>query len=707
MKILSLSLDNSIFNKASALAARTVEYGNLVEKYTVIAPSQKNEEIELSGKATVYGSGGGDKFTQLIKIYNLAKKLLREEKYNIITAQDQYYLALIGLYLGKKFNLGLEIQAHGFEKYYGLRKLIAKYVLPRANAVRCVSQRLKEQLINEFKAKEEKITVVPIYSELVAHNSNRIIREDKKFVFFTANRLVPVKNISLQIEAMAEVVKKYSDAELWIAGDGPERIKLEKLSGGLRDMNYVKFFGWQENLSNYYNQADAFLLTSNAEGWGLAVVEAASFGLPIIMTDVGCAGEVIKNGESGLIIPAGGKEKLVEAMLTIIEDGNLRKKLGENAKSAAGRLPGKEQTLELYKKSWEIAVENRMSAQGGSAMGGKLLILTQKVDINDDVLGFFHRWIIEFAKNCQQVIVICLYKGESDLPNNVKVLSLGKENGESKIKYLVNFYKYIWRERKNYDTVFAHMNYEYVILGGIFWRLIGKKIGLWYAHGRVSLGLKIAEKLTNKIFTASEESCRVNSKKIEIIGHGIDTEKFNLARAASAGLFRIISVGRISPIKKYETLIAAAKILKDKNFVFSIKIAGAPIFEKDKNYLDKLKELLINQGLSKTVEFIGAIPHGKIEEFYREGDLFINLSRTGSIDKAILEAMAGGLKILTANEAFKNILPDQSFTEEDPKKIAEKIIFLSTLESDEKLRNYVVENHNLKNLFKKIIEKLC
>src|SRR3989344_6741688 len=56
----------------------------------------------------------------------------------------------------------------------------------------------------------------------------------------------------------------------------------------------------------------------------------------------------------------------------------------------------------------------------------RLLIVTQKVDKNDPVLGFFHRWIEKFAKNFERVTVICLGKGEYNLPANVKVLSLGK-----------------------------------------------------------------------------------------------------------------------------------------------------------------------------------------------------------------------------------------------------------------------------------------
>ena len=57
----------------------------------------------------------------------------------------------------------------------------------------------------------------------------------------------------------------------------------------------------------------------------------------------------------------------------------------------------------------------------------KLLILTQKVDKNDPILGFFHRWVEEFARHCEQVTVIALGVGEYDLPQNVRVFSLGKE----------------------------------------------------------------------------------------------------------------------------------------------------------------------------------------------------------------------------------------------------------------------------------------
>src|SRR3989338_2027260 len=362
MKILNLSLDKSILDKNSKAARRIIEYGDLTDSYIVVVPDKDYKEIRLSEKVFVYGSGGGNKIFQLINVYRTAKKLLRQEKFDLVTVQDQYYLALVGRILAKKFKIGLELQIHGFEKYSGLRKIIADFTIPRASAIKCVSQRLKKQLINEFGVKEEKITIAPICSNLKSQISNLKIKNtesDTKFIFLTVGRLVAVKNINLQIRAVAEVAKKYPNIEIRIVGDGPERKKLELKIKNYKLQNYVKFFGWQNNLEEFYSQANAFLLTSDSEGWGMVVVEAVNYGLPVIMTDVGCAGELIENEKSGLVVPVSNQIKLEKAMIRIINDDNLRKKLAEGALSAIKNLPNKEETMALYKQSWEKAMKNK------------------------------------------------------------------------------------------------------------------------------------------------------------------------------------------------------------------------------------------------------------------------------------------------------------------------------------------------------------
>lgn len=345
----------------------------------------------------------------------------------------------------------------------------------------------------------------------------------------------------------------------------------------------------------------------------------------------------------------------------------------------------------------------------------KLLILTQIVDLNDDVLGFMHGWIAEFAKNCERVTVICLKVGEHNLPENVKVLSLGKETGKSKIKYLVNFYKHIWRERENYDIVFAHMNYEYVNLGGIFWRLLGKKIGLWYAHGYAPLGLKTAEKLTDIIFTSTKSGCRINSNKINVIGQGIDAEKFKIGDSESRikNRNKIITIGRISPSKDYGTLIKAVEILKNKGLNLSVEIIGGPAVAADENYFNDLRKQTADKKLTEEIKFVGPVANKEILKFLREAALFVNMGQTGSLDKAMVEAMSAELPVITCNEAMLEVLGGYEevllYPKKDYKKLAEKIEYIINLppaeyqELGRELRNIVTAKHSLNNFVNKIL----
>ncbi|QQG46189.1 MAG: glycosyltransferase family 4 protein [Candidatus Niyogibacteria bacterium] len=355
----------------------------------------------------------------------------------------------------------------------------------------------------------------------------------------------------------------------------------------------------------------------------------------------------------------------------------------------------------------------------------KLLIITQKVDARDPILGFFHRWLEEFSKNVEKLTIICLEKGEYNLPSNVKVLSLGKKKLEirnwkleilHRLIYLFRFYGHIWRERRSYDVVFVHMNPEYVILGWADWKIMGKKIALWYTHKAVNLKLRLAEKLADKIFTASRESFRLPSKKVEVVGHGIDTQKFTPSFDGVPGRMtgqfsnklQIITAGRIAPVKNLETLIESFSILQNSKIDFEAKIAGGPATKSDEVYFEKLKSLVRQKGLENNVFFVGPIPYPRIQDFYHSGDIFVNLSETGSLDKAVLEAMSSGLLVITSNEAFHDILFPQFFLEnKTPEVLAERIKKMSSENRPNLgLRELVVKNYGLEVLIKKIIALL-
>jgi glycosyltransferase involved in cell wall biosynthesis len=262
--------------------------------------------------------------------------------------------------------------------------------------------------------------------------------------------------------------------------------------------------------------------------------------------------------------------------------------------------------------------------------------------------------------------------------------------------------------------VFVHMNQIYIILGGLVWKLLGKKISFWYAHGHVPFGLRIAEKIVDILFTSTKSGCRLVSNKIKVVNQGIDVNWFvSHDKNKNDDVFRIVTVGRISPTKDYETLINAIDELKSTYSQLQVYIIGQAGLGDQEVYFQKLKTILVDKGLGNTIHFVGAVPNSDIVTHLQKSDLFVNMSYTGSLDKAILEAMSCGLPILTCNEALLEVLGDYTETLMYPKgdytALANKMSLMIKMDLGKRkqigkeLRTIVVKNHSIDKLVKKII----
>lgn len=344
----------------------------------------------------------------------------------------------------------------------------------------------------------------------------------------------------------------------------------------------------------------------------------------------------------------------------------------------------------------------------------KLLIITQKVDVNDDNLGFFHRWLEKLAGKVDGLSVVCLAEGKHQLPQNTTVYSLGKERGYSKIRQLFRLQKFLLKNLPEADGIFIHMCPIYAVASWPLAKIFRKRMILWFLHRNVNWKLKLAEKCVDRILTVSEETCRLkNRKKIELVGHGIDTELFRPGDNVEAGEgIKILFVGRISPIKNLDTLIEGINILVNlKNIKdIKVKIIGSPLEDYEKEYFEKLKQLIAEKKLTNCIEFLGGKPHREMVKFYQESNLLLNLSPTGGMDKAVLEAMACGIPVLVSNQAFRKIFPKDRqdilmFKENDAGDLAEKIVNLKGVKKDASLREVVTKYHNLDNLIDKIISE--
>ncbi|MBZ0275409.1 MAG: glycosyltransferase family 4 protein, partial [Anaerolineae bacterium] len=303
----------------------------------------------------------------------------------------------------------------------------------------------------------------------------------------------------------------------------------------------------------------------------------------------------------------------------------------------------------------------------------RLLWFNLTTDADDPIHGFTTGWINAVAPYCAALDVVTMRAGRLALADPVRVFSVGKEKGYSEPRRALEFYRILTGllRHQHYDACFSHMNPLFAVMAAPLLIPYRIPVTLWYAHKATPLRLRLAARLVRHLVTASPESLRLDSPKRLIIGHGIDTTVFTPAATPRPAErpFTVLSVSRIAPVKRLEILIETARrTAQPPHF----RIIGS-VYPQDAAYADSLRQQICDAGLETIVELAGEVAHHEIAETYRQADVMVNLSDTGSVDKAVLEAMACGLPVVTSNEAFRairaslvkgdNKIPDWRFRE--------------------------------------------
>jgi glycosyltransferase involved in cell wall biosynthesis len=339
----------------------------------------------------------------------------------------------------------------------------------------------------------------------------------------------------------------------------------------------------------------------------------------------------------------------------------------------------------------------------------KLLIVTQEVDSLSPTLGFFVEWLREFSRQCERVDVIALRVGSYDLPANVRVVSMGKEKGYSRLRRLFEYWRHLWKFLPECDSVFAHMCPEYVIAGWPLTSLRQKPVALWYAHKSVNLRLRLACRIARDVLTIAPGSVNVPGIIPHFLGHGIPTELFLPLPPARTPPFRFVAVGRLTPIKRLELLVAATAIVRKRGVDAELELWGAPAVPSDAAYETSLHTQANTLGISMHVHFLGPVPFGDMPMKYQAISLALNASPTGAIDKAVLEAMSCARTVVLTNRNFSEILDSDasaclaSPTAEDIAAKLESLCKSDRRALEQRLRRIVVNHHGLPHLVQSAI----
>jgi glycosyltransferase involved in cell wall biosynthesis len=170
------------------------------------------------------------------------------------------------------------------------------------------------------------------------------------FLLLQVARLVPQKDHLTSLRTIARVARKRPDARLVLAGDGPQlRLILEFVAArNLSDR--VRVLGLRTDVPRLLAAADAVLLTSLSEGVPLTLLEAMAARLPVVATDVTGVGEVVVDGTTGLLAPAGDDEALAERVLRLAGDAELRRQLGRQGRERVEAQFSEAQMLAAYER---------------------------------------------------------------------------------------------------------------------------------------------------------------------------------------------------------------------------------------------------------------------------------------------------------------------------------------------------------------------
>src|SRR5205807_2459394 len=150
-------------------------------------------------------------------------------------------------------------------------------------------------------------------------------------------RLSAEKAFGDLIKTVPLLLERGLDVELWIAGEGDERPRLERLIAHLRLNNRVRMLGFRGDTAALYQAMDLFVLSSLREGLPNVLLEAMATSVPAVSTRVAGVPRLIQDGQNGILCAPGDVEGLASAMGRLLADAAFRQRLGRNARETIER----------------------------------------------------------------------------------------------------------------------------------------------------------------------------------------------------------------------------------------------------------------------------------------------------------------------------------------------------------------------------------
>jgi len=294
----------------------------------------------LRGLGFALGLGGGDLrqllfsvfyFTEALMLGNwMARRGVRHLHVHFANAA-----ATVGLITSRIFGTGFSLTVHGPDEFYDVKRLRLKEKIEGAAFVFCISQFARSQLMKLVDVSQwSKLEVSRLGVDAGVFKPRPFRRSPSPLSLLCVGRLVPAKGQHVLIAALDRLLRSGRNVTLRLVGDGPDRTSLEREVTRRGLCARVSFAGSvnQDQIGQYYCEADVFVLASFAEGIPIVLMEAMAMEIPCVATAIAGIPELIRNEVDGLLVPPADDRALADAIGRLVEDEQLRWRLGQAAR---------------------------------------------------------------------------------------------------------------------------------------------------------------------------------------------------------------------------------------------------------------------------------------------------------------------------------------------------------------------------------------
>ncbi len=493
----------------------------------------------------------------------------------------------------------------------------------------------------------------------------------------TVSMLRAEKGVDDLIRAAVELRERLPGLRIRIAGDGPERERLEALASDLGVADVVELSGYLEDLAPFYRSLDVYVQPSRSETFGLAALEAMLRSTPVVSAAVGHLPSLLGNGAYGALVERGSG--FVERLVRTIEDVVVERD-AYRARAERGRAHWSERLdpdameagyRDVYRRARlpAVCMIQPVVTHAGGGLARQLLLQSR-----------------ELARRGHRVVVVQrddpALRSDPDVRERWRHADFprmprlgGPETAAGGLRsrlrgaaFVLAAVVALLRVRRRVDVLHAHQLHSPTLAGATAKTLLGTPLvskgtasGAYGEAGQIRrlpftrlrlLALRRVDRILALSPTMARELRALGADDARIVEVPNSVEL--PAEAASqpkppGGPFRLLFTGRLSTEKSLETLVDAAGLLASRGHEVVVELVGDPDPERDAEpgLRARAEDLHERHGRALEIRFRGF--RQDVERFYREADAFVLPSRSEGMSNALLEALAFGVPCVVSD----------------------------------------------------------